>query len=273
MAIRRRTARIQTVSVAQIDAAGGTFFRWRRRDAMTSPAGVSRTVSPTESRIRQLHLRARSVAALGRLAIISRILLALAFVPTALVKVQGKRFTVLSTDTPIGYFFEAMYQSGGYWRFIGVSQLLAGLLLLIPQTATIGAVLFFPIILNVFIITVALQFTGTPLITGLMLLASLFLLCWDYHRFATVLWGSRAAYDVPTLPALSTIEKAGYAIGGAAAMGILFMSRGLANGLLGKVSLAALLFLGVIGFVLVVSGWVGEARRTVAARARLPSGT
>ena len=46
--------------------------------------------------------------------------------------------------------------------------------LLVPRLTTIGAVMFFPIVLNIFVITVAVHFTGTPFITGPMLLASFF---------------------------------------------------------------------------------------------------
>lgn len=213
-----------------------------------------------------LHLRARQVPAWHRLAVITRLLLALAFVPTALVKVQGLRFTSISTDTPIGYFFEAMYLSGGYWRFLGWSQLIAGALLLIPATSTIGAMLFFPIILNIFVITVALQFTGTPLITGLMLLASLFLLCWDYHRFAPIGWGSRAAYDVPPSPRFPLIERAGFAVGGIAGMGLLFATRGFVLGSR-RVTLIMCLSVGAAAAGMVIAGWIRAAR----APALLPS--
>lgn len=51
-----------------------------------------------------------------------------------------------------------------------------------PRTATIGALVYFPLILNIFVITVSLHFRGTPFITGLMLLASIYLLCWDYDK-------------------------------------------------------------------------------------------
>jgi uncharacterized membrane protein YphA (DoxX/SURF4 family) len=146
-------------------------------------------VNSFEAALAQLHRSARDIAALYRLAIVSRILLALAFVPTALVKIQGLRFTTISVDTPIGFFFEAMYQTGGFWRFIGASQLVAGALLLIPFTSTIGAVLFFPIIISIHVITVSLEFTGTQLVTLLMVLANLFLLCWDYHKLSPLLWG------------------------------------------------------------------------------------
>jgi hypothetical protein len=60
-------------------------------------------------------------------------------------------------------------------------------LLLIPRTATLGALLYFPVILNIFIITVSLRFTGTWAITGLMLLANLFLVCWDYDKWKGIL--------------------------------------------------------------------------------------
>lgn len=113
---------------------------------------------------------------------ITRLLLALGFLPSGLTKLAGNRFTSLSPATPIGYFFEALYQTGHYWRFLGVAQLLAAVCLLIPATTTLGALIYFPIILNIFIITVSLHFTGTPIITGLMLLGSIYLLCWDYDK-------------------------------------------------------------------------------------------
>lgn len=210
--------------------------------------------------LRRLHERARAVPALHRLALTSRLLLALAFVPTALVKVQGMRFTQISSSTPIGYFFEAMYQSGIYWRFLGWSQLIAGALLLVPRTSTIGALLFFPIILNIFIITVALHFTGTPVVTGLMLLASLFLLCWDYHRFAAIIWGPRAVYDVAPSPVFPLIERVGYGVAAAAGMGVLFWSRGIAVGGATRAALIAALALGAIGGLMVVVGWLQAAR-------------
>ena len=91
-----------------------------------------------------LHLRARAWTPLHRLAIISRVLLALAFIPTGMVKLLGQRFTLLPTTDPVGAFFEAMYQTGFYWNFLGLGQVAAGMLLLIPATTTLGAVCFFP---------------------------------------------------------------------------------------------------------------------------------
>jgi len=211
-----------------------------------------------EAFLDRLHRRARGQFALQRLAILSRILLALAFLPTALVKVQGLPFTTMSTDTPIGHFFDAMYRTGGYWRFIGASQLVTGALLLIPRTATLGAVLFFPVILNIFVITVALRFTGTPFITGGMLLAALFLLCWDYHRLKAVLfWPAAPAGPLPPVVPVSRMELAGYLLGTAAGLVVLGAIRGQAPT---AAVLPALTAGGVAG-VVVLWAWVRILRR------------
>jgi len=65
-------------------------------------------------------------------------------------------------------------------------QLLAALLLLIPRTTLLGAILYFPIILNIFIIVVSMGFKGTPYITGLMLFTNLYLLFWDYDKLSKI---------------------------------------------------------------------------------------
>ncbi|HEX8130399.1 MAG TPA: hypothetical protein VF527_14965 [Pyrinomonadaceae bacterium] len=133
-----------------------------------------------------LPARAHATVRAGRLlrifTVFNRILLALAFTPSGITKVLGNRFTILGLDNPVGFFFEAMYRTGFYWRFLGLCQLAAALLLLIPRTATIGALVYFPLILNIFVITVSLNFRGTNIITGLMLLANIYLLCWDYDK-------------------------------------------------------------------------------------------
>jgi hypothetical protein len=103
-----------------------------------------------------------------------------AFIPSGLVKVQGRPFTGISPEHPIGYFFDALHQSGAYYGFLGWGQLLAAALLLLPRTAILGALVYFPIILNVTVVTYALSFAGIWVITSLMLLANVYLLCWEY---------------------------------------------------------------------------------------------
>lgn len=80
---------------------------------------------------------------------------------------------------PIQQFFRVMTDSGLYWKFIGWTQIFAGFLLMTQRFARLGALIFFGLILNIFIITVAYKFTGTPIVTGLMLMATTYLLVWD----------------------------------------------------------------------------------------------
>jgi uncharacterized membrane protein YphA (DoxX/SURF4 family) len=202
----------------------------------------------------RLHLRARAQPALQRLAVISRILLALAFIPTGLVKLMGERFTLLGIDNPIGSFFEAMYRTGLYWHFVGLAQVAAGVLLLIPRTSTLGALLVFPIVLNIFVLTVSLHFTGTPFITAGMLLASIFLLCWDYDRFKAVVWPGACA-GAPRLR-ITRLEAAGYAVGTAAGLGVLAWTRSLVPLAVMRICLAA----GLVAVLMVLVAWIRAAR-------------
>ncbi|HEX8829891.1 MAG TPA: hypothetical protein VF705_01940, partial [Longimicrobium sp.] len=175
------------------------------------------------------------------------ILLAIAFVPSSLVKIQGERFTIIPISHPIGFFFEAMYRTGAYWNFIGWAQLAGAILLLNPRTATLGAVVFFPIILNIFVITVSLHFTGTWVITGLMLLACTYLLCWDYDRLKPLFWGSPAAPARQFSPRARTLERVAYTVMALSGIVVTLTIRryvppgwalaGMATGLLGGVCL------------------------------------
>ena len=140
-----------------------------------------------QSSLDRAHERVKQQRYLKVFTVLTRVLLALGFLPSGLTKVLGNRFTILGVDNPVGFFFEAMYRTGFYWRFLGLCQLAAAALLLIPKTATIGALVYFPLILNIFVITVSLHFTGTPFITGLMLLANLYLLCWDYDKLKSLI--------------------------------------------------------------------------------------
>jgi hypothetical protein len=104
--------------------------------------------------------------------------------------VRGERFTGLPSNHPLGHYFDALYVTGYYYTFIGVGQLISAVLLLIPRTALLGAMFYFPIILNICILTYSVRFEGTRIAT-LMLMANLFLLAWDYPRLKSILPFSR----------------------------------------------------------------------------------
>jgi uncharacterized membrane protein YphA (DoxX/SURF4 family) len=212
-----------------------------------------------------LHRRARQMPALHRLALVSRILLALAFIPTGMVKLLGQRFTTLPTSTPVGAFFEAMYQTGFYWNFLGLGQVAAGVLLLIPATATLGAVAFFPIVLNITVVTWSIGFEGTTIVTSLMLLASVFLLCWDWDRLRGIVAMPEGRARESVAPA-SLLERTGYAVGTVAGLGVLLALRNLVT----AAAVPWLLGLGVGAALMVLVAWGRSLRgeRPAAERVR-----
>jgi hypothetical protein len=135
--------------------------------------------------------RLRNKRWLSTFVIYLRYLIGGAYVFAAFPKISGERFTSVSgEDVPIDqawHFFETLYRSGIYWEFLGWSQVIAGFLLMTQRLATLGAVVFLPVSINIFMITVSYQFRGTIVITSLMLLANIFLLLWDYNRLQHLL--------------------------------------------------------------------------------------
>jgi len=125
-------------------------------------------------------------------AIFCRIALALAFIISAVVKIRGERFAEgLSVNNPMGHYLQALYYTEYYYTFIGIGQLVIALLLLIPRTAALGALMYFPVILNICVLTYAVRFEGTRA-TTFMLLASMYLLFWYYDRLKYILSFKRA---------------------------------------------------------------------------------
>jgi uncharacterized membrane protein YphA (DoxX/SURF4 family) len=139
------------------------------------------------TRFKQLYDEAKGNKWLRYFAAFCRIVLALGLIPSGFVKITGERFASgLSVNHPLGHYLEALHLTGYYYTFIGIAQLLIALLLLIPGTALLGALMYFPVILNICILAYATRFEGTR-ITTLMVLANLFLLCWDYDRLKYIL--------------------------------------------------------------------------------------
>jgi hypothetical protein len=118
---------------------------------------------------------------------LTRYLLGFAFIPSGMKKVLGQRFTSIGTDNPIGYFFEALFRTGMYWNFLGWGQLIAAILMMTQLFSTLGNLIFFFIVSNIFIITVSMHFTGTWLIALLMLFASTCLILWDANRLQYII--------------------------------------------------------------------------------------
>ncbi len=188
---------------------------------------------------------------LYRLTLFTRILLAAGFIPTGLVKLLGQRFTSMGVETPIGAFFEAMFQTGFYWQFLGASQILAGVLLLFPALAHLGAAAFLPIMLNIFVITVSIDFGGTPYVTGAMLLAVVYLCFWDFDRFRPLLSpAANSRGPVPAQLSLVLQERVGFTLFAAALLVFFLNTRFSLPPLAARASLGLGLVAGLGTFVL-----------------------
>ena len=151
------------------------------------------------TKINSTYSRIRSTSWLNILVILSRYLIAFAFIPSGLKKIMGLRFTQIGIDNPIGFFFEGLFQSGIYWNFIGWAQVVAAFLLMTQRFATLGTLFFFFIISNIWVITISLHFTGTWIITSLLLFAIIMMLLWDFNKLKFIFYFDNYFVEVKDL--------------------------------------------------------------------------
>src|SRR5215210_5698603 len=149
------------------------------------------------STLGRLHSQAKQNSWLWLFSIFCRLALAAGFFPSGMVKILGERFASgLSVNQPMGHYLEALHHTGYYYTFIGAVQVTAAILLLIPRTVTLGAFLYFPIILNICILTYATRFDGSLFTAPLMVLANLYVLGWNYEKWKYILPFNRPADDI-----------------------------------------------------------------------------
>ncbi len=148
--------------------------------------------------------------------IYTRYLIGAAFVFASVVKLKGGRFTTLSGENePIDspwHMFETLYRSGMWWKFLGLGQIIAGLLLMTQRYSKLGALMFLPIISNVFVITLSYNFKGTPIITGLMLIANVMLVLWDWNQLKILINKTPVFDAAPRLENMRVWELTGLAL-------------------------------------------------------------
>ncbi len=139
------------------------------------------------NRIEEIYYEAKADKWFQGFALFCRIALAASFIPAGIVKIMGERFAAgLPSNNPLGHYFDALFLTGYYYTFIGVAQLVTAILLLIPRTSLLGALMYFPMIVNICVLTYATRFEGTRLNT-MMLLACLYLLIWNFDRIKYIL--------------------------------------------------------------------------------------
>lgn len=206
----------------------------------------------------RLFLWVRSKGLFYRLALFTRIMLAAGFIPTGTVKLLGQRFTTIPPTAPIGAFFEAMYQTGLFWRFFGAVQVVAGVLLLVPRVAHLGALMFLPVIVCIAVVTVALDFGLTEVVTAAMLGAVLYLCLWDYDRLRSLLTSRplRAAQGIPVLR-LDPWERIGFGAGAVALLTFFAFTRSFVPASIGRLAIP----LGLVAGVAVLLRFVFASRQ------------
>jgi len=174
---------------------------------------------PLEYILDSLHVSITRRRSLQLFTAFTRILLGIGFIFPSIPKILHKPFTILPDSNPVGHYFNALYETGFYYEFIGWAQLTAALLLLLPRTSHLGALMFLPIIANVAVLTTSVGFKGTWLVTILMLLAATWLAVWDYDRLKPIVFYKRTQRTRP-LPLQFITLPIFFAVGGIAMAGI-----------------------------------------------------
>lgn len=132
-----------------------------------------------------------------RITILSiRILLGVIYITYGVVKLMGGQYYygdfVIDSKTigPSATFFVWAFfgYSKVYAAFTGMCELVAGILLLIPRTATLGAAAVFPIALNITVMTFGFGFPGVKYLSLTYTVLSAVLLAWDYRRLKLIFW-------------------------------------------------------------------------------------
>lgn len=102
------------------------------------------------------------------------------FIPSGLLKIQGKRFSYFCPEMYSGTFFNELHHTGGYWKFLGFCQLLTAFLLFSQRYTVLAALMFFSICTNIFIFTLSVGLVDKAVIMVFMMSVAVFLIAWDW---------------------------------------------------------------------------------------------
>jgi len=180
-----------------------------------------------ETYLDPIHRKITASRSLRLFTVFTRCILALGFIPPSIPKILHRPFTILPDTNPVGHYFNALYDTGFYYEFIGWAQLTAALLLLIPRMSHLGAFLFLPIIANIAVLTCSVGFAGTWLLTIFMCLAAIWLNAWEYDRLKPLVLFDRTARTKPFKLQFLLIPLF-FAVGGSV-MGVLWWMIRLGN--------------------------------------------
>ncbi|MBN7817102.1 hypothetical protein [Algoriphagus pacificus] len=90
------------------------------------------------------------------------------------------------------------YGLGFYGKFIAYSQIVIGYLLVTTRYKLLGSIMMIPMIGNILIVTISLNWRGTPFVLGFLMLLNLILL-WQYRDFfRPMIDEGKSKYDLKT---------------------------------------------------------------------------
>ncbi|CAM3864369.1 hypothetical protein POKO110462_22470 [Pontibacter korlensis] len=143
-----------------------------------------------------LYDRIRSSRYLNIFAINLRFLIGFGFIPSGIKKIANVPFANPGNTGPFFEYLDALYHTGYYYNLIGWAQVIAAILLITQRFATVGALIFLPIIFNITVLTLSTIGSFTPFIATMMLLGIIFLLFWDYYKWVNVFSSDNKAIEV-----------------------------------------------------------------------------
>ena len=145
------------------------------------------------------------------LVVVLRIVLGFAFVPSGLKKLLDEPF---SDPVNVGIFHEflhAFHGTGLLYRFVGVAQLVAALLLMTQYFGALGAMIFLPICAGILVLCWGTGAIPTAIVVSAMTVAVVFLLLWDFPRWSGLLRAAGA--PTPDAPPLGMGPPQGIQLG------------------------------------------------------------
>lgn len=150
-----------------------------------------------------------------------------------------------------GWLFERLRPYGleSYGVFIALSELVVGYLLLVRRFATMGAVILFPILLNILVLVIILHWQGTPYVVSVFLLMNGYLLIYDFHKLKFLV-----SEEVGPLRSLPIIRR-NWRLDVAYAVGLFFLLANVYEQSMGEVKYTRGAKLIVFVYLLGLSGW------------------
>lgn len=84
---------------------------------------------------------------------------------------------------------------GLFARFIAWSEAFIGILLLSRTTRVLGAIMMVPLLLNILMVTISMNWRGTPWVIGFFIQLNLFLLVFHFDRWKSVCFSNVTVSD------------------------------------------------------------------------------